>query len=734
MDSQTLGQVVRQLRELAASSQDAELVRAFADRRDTVAFAEVVRRHGPMVLGVCRRVLGNSSDADDAFQATFLVLIRKAATLRHADRLAGWLHQVALRTSRKLRAIRASRRGREHQIVDVPAGESTADFIWRELRPIFDEEVSRLPDRLRLPAVLCFLEGCSKAEASRRLGWPEGTLSGRLQRAREWLRARFTARGLGLSSGALAVALFDAVEAAAVSEVLIESTLQQAMFKPAVSAGIRALADGVTQAMLLSKVKAVAASVLVVGAIGTGTGVLLVPGNESDHLVASEPAKSSPPPKDGPKQKSAIEIEKSEDAKANKADIATVWLAEQRKRLSLRIELLQAEIKRDQDLVSKGVRPQDANREKRLREEIASAEEELKNLDDPRSVAEKLILISRLANLKERLSYEERMVKKGFMSEAQLRETKLEVARAESELVEVTAPKTIDSRRAAMDALIQKMEEIVAKTADAVKKGVAPHQELLNAEQRVLEYKFKLIELDGKATPKSKPVVTAHAIDAMKATIQKLEEIVKQTEAGVNRGIIPVAELLNSQSTLYRYQFELAQMIAEARETAPTNRKENATIEAMRATVKLKEAEFARIEELFKHKVVAQEDVRKLRMETSRSRSELATAEGDHALAVQHREAVVSETETFLKEVQSLFAKKVASSEDVRKARVAVADAKIELMRAGVRKQLADLVLIREEELEATKAMYNAKTGSVEELHKAEKALAEAKLRLAEGR
>src|SRR5438105_5888218 len=156
MDSRTLDLIIGRLRCAAAPTADAQLLRAVAGRKDAAAFAEVVRRHGPMVLGVCRRVLREAADADDAFQATFLVLFRKAGELKQPDRLAGWLHQVAFRTARKLRAIRLVRRGRETELFDVPAGQATAEFIWRELRPIFDEELSRLPDKLRLPAVLCF--------------------------------------------------------------------------------------------------------------------------------------------------------------------------------------------------------------------------------------------------------------------------------------------------------------------------------------------------------------------------------------------------------------------------------------------------------------------------------------------------------------------------------------------------------------------------------------------------
>src|SRR5262245_36001026 len=231
MESHSLRTIVRRLRQAVAPQvtlgvRDTELVRAFAGHGDSLAFEQIILRHGPMVLGVCRRLLRDPADADDAFQATFLVLLRRAGSLREPDRLAGWLHQVARRTARKLRSVRLARAARETELFDVAIGESPAELVWRELRPIFDQELDLLPEKLRLPAVLCFLEGHSKGEAARTLGWPEGTLSARLQQARERLRLRFTARGLTLSAGALAAVLFEGVGSAAVADRLLISTIQ----------------------------------------------------------------------------------------------------------------------------------------------------------------------------------------------------------------------------------------------------------------------------------------------------------------------------------------------------------------------------------------------------------------------------------------------------------------------------------------------------------------------------
>ena len=174
---------------------DAELLGRWAVAADPDALGVIVRRHGGMVLGVCRRVLGHTPDADDAFQATFLVFVRKAGALSRPGQVAGWLHGVALRVARKARADRARRREREVGIValaDTPAPEPPADTA--DLRRVLDEELDRLPDKYRLPIVLCELEGRTLDEAARLLGWPKGTVAGRLSRGRDLLRQRLSRR------------------------------------------------------------------------------------------------------------------------------------------------------------------------------------------------------------------------------------------------------------------------------------------------------------------------------------------------------------------------------------------------------------------------------------------------------------------------------------------------------------------------------------------------------------
>ncbi len=175
---------------------DAELLAAWHARGDRAALEQIIRRHGGMVLAACRRLLGDGPEADDAFQAVFLLLVRKASTLKHPARVAGWLHRVALRVARRARADRARRLGREVSMVEPAAPEPREDT--QELRRVIDDELARLPDRYRLPLILCELEGLTLADAAELLGWPKGSVAGRLSRGRELLKNRLARRHRGL--------------------------------------------------------------------------------------------------------------------------------------------------------------------------------------------------------------------------------------------------------------------------------------------------------------------------------------------------------------------------------------------------------------------------------------------------------------------------------------------------------------------------------------------------------
>ena len=259
----------------AAGLSDAQLLERFATRHDEAAeaaFAALVDRHGPMVLGVCRRVLNDPNDAHDAFQATFLVLVRKAGAVRRSDSLASWLYGVARRVSAHSRASAMRRR------VVEQAAASARPVAWepgQSAREVWDE-VDRLPASLRAAVVLCYLEGLTHEQASARLGWPVGTVRSRLARARDALRSRLTRRGLAPGSALVAVLT---PPASALPSLLVEPTVKAAMLvaaSDAVEAGLvsvsaASLTQGVLRAMLVTKLKASALAALAAGAVATGT-------------------------------------------------------------------------------------------------------------------------------------------------------------------------------------------------------------------------------------------------------------------------------------------------------------------------------------------------------------------------------------------------------------------------------------------------------------------------------
>ena len=205
---------------------DGDLLRQYAERRDETAFAALVRRYGPLVLAVCRRVLGHEQDAEDAFQATFLVLARRACAIREGASMSSWLYRVAYRVARKLQGQQVRREIREREVPKTVTDEATPEWVWRDLRPVLDEEVNRLPLKYRLPVILCYLDGKTNEEAARELAWPIGTVASRLTWARERLRARLTRRGVALSAGSLAGGLTAHACRAAVPVPLTEATVR----------------------------------------------------------------------------------------------------------------------------------------------------------------------------------------------------------------------------------------------------------------------------------------------------------------------------------------------------------------------------------------------------------------------------------------------------------------------------------------------------------------------------
>jgi RNA polymerase sigma factor (sigma-70 family) len=309
--------VIGHMRRLAAVAggvalSDGQLLEAFLARRDEAAFEILVRRHGPMVLGVCRRVLQSGTDADDAFQATFLVLVRKAHTINRPELLASWLYGVAHRTAHKARVMLARRRCRERALGDMDQPEITERTTTCDLRAVLDEEMARLPEKYRVALVLCELEGRSRRHAAQVLGVAEGTLSSRLARGRQLLAALLSRRGVVLSAGAVAAALAHARTDASVSLPLVRSTVRAALAIAAgkavlavVSEPIAALTEGVVKAMAPSKLKILL--VTLVGLTLLGASVFPRPGAaEPGDEARQAQAKPAQPAKVEPRRPSVI--------------------------------------------------------------------------------------------------------------------------------------------------------------------------------------------------------------------------------------------------------------------------------------------------------------------------------------------------------------------------------------------------------------------------------------------
>jgi RNA polymerase sigma factor (sigma-70 family) len=284
---------------------DCQLLQRFTAHQDHAAFAILVQRHGAMVLGVCRRVLHNHHDAEDAFQATFLVLARKASSIRKREALASWLHGVARRTALSAKKVAARRRSHEQRAKIMPLSNPSGDVMWREVQAALDEAIQSLSDKYRSPFILCCLEGQTRAEAARQLGLKEGTVSSRLAQARKQLQQRFARRGITLSAVLGAAALSENVSPAAVPALLANSTIQAASLfaarqvaAPGVLSGKAvALAEGVLKTMLLTKLKTATVLLIVVAVLTTGAAVLT-------HQVLAEESADQPvkEKKEGEKQ------------------------------------------------------------------------------------------------------------------------------------------------------------------------------------------------------------------------------------------------------------------------------------------------------------------------------------------------------------------------------------------------------------------------------------------------
>lgn len=277
-----LGNVVDRIRQWAGGAApagqatDSELLERFVRQQEQAAFAAIVQRHGRVVFNVCLRILQDRHAAEDAFQATFLVLARRAHAIRERGSLASWLYGVAYRVAVRARVQARRRTAQERQAEVTVHDDPSNTAVWSEMRPVLDAEVQRLPDKYRAPLVLCYFEGLSNDEAAAQLRWPSGTVKGRLARARDLLRGRLERRGIALSAVALTTALGSEAVAAAVPEVVARSTLAatsqiiagQALGAGLVSTQAITLCEGVVHSMIATKVKIVAALVVLLGLTG----------------------------------------------------------------------------------------------------------------------------------------------------------------------------------------------------------------------------------------------------------------------------------------------------------------------------------------------------------------------------------------------------------------------------------------------------------------------------------
>lgn len=260
---------------------DAQLLESFVSRHDEAALEALVRRHAPMVWRVCLRILRNHHDAEDAFQATFLVFVRKATSISPRARVGNWLYGVAHQTALNARGSRAKRQVRERKAADMPEPMRREQELWNDLQPVLDQELSLLPDKYRTVIVLCDLEGQTKRAVAQQLGLPEGTVASRVARARTLLAKRLAAKGVRLSGGALAAELSEQAATAGVPPAVLAHTIQAVTRVAAglavtglVSAKVAVLTEGVMKAMLLSKPKIATVMVLLAGVMVVGGGLL----------------------------------------------------------------------------------------------------------------------------------------------------------------------------------------------------------------------------------------------------------------------------------------------------------------------------------------------------------------------------------------------------------------------------------------------------------------------------
>jgi RNA polymerase sigma factor (sigma-70 family) len=676
---------------------DADLLQRFRSTSDAVAFEAIVRRHGPMVLGVCQRLLRNPADADDAFQATFAILIRRAGSLTRPERLAGWLSQVAYRTAKRARAVRQRRTSTQTALPEIPVESPVAEIVWRELRHIFDEEVNRLPDKLRLPVVMCFLEGQTKRAAARSLGWPEGTFSCRLQQARELLQSRLSRRGVTLSAGALALALFEGTASAAVSPALVSSTVQSVSLIAAGSAltgPVAALTQGVLQSMVVTKMKIVAAVILTVGMLGGGTGWVVRNGSgDATSALAAEPTgKPAAPTQPSGKSTDPEILLKAARARAEAEQAENEWLL------------------------------------KRLQQEFVKAQEEVQK-------SHKELLNRRDQLLTQQRELDDQIAKLKLDAVRQANRNTPEVGRdlginltADAQQREIERLKKVVADLEAQNAGLRDQEADQRKRADA-QRDQSRAQEMLakqNVELEAAETQLKLKEakleqikrvlvLDGDATNQKQIDEMKADLDHARAVVAHLRGLLVAQSGGravYDKGATPDVRV--AEAEVKQREAEL-----QAAEAKLQLRKKNH--ERIARLVEAKTVDNALLDEAEANLAVAKAEIAQAHAGLERAKAILDQAhkEADRKVAPNQPAAIdkeIAEIEAKLQQLLKLKDAGIASEAEVDKARIAATEARI-------RSELGILVGLRQREVARAKQLFEAQAIGPDEYKKAVDAL-----------
>jgi RNA polymerase sigma factor (sigma-70 family) len=491
---------------------DAALLQCFVEQRDEEAFAALLARHAPMVLGVCGRMLGNRHDAEDAAQAVFLVLARRASTIRPPHRLASWLYGVARHVAWK--SLRTDARRRRRQLGDSrnairPEPPDPLDELsGRELLAVLDEELDRLPEAYRLAVLLCGVEGLSQEEAARRLGWTPGSVRGRLERGRARLHARLLRRGLSLSA-VLGAAEVGRASAAALPAALGLPTVRAAVAftggagsaVPEISSEVLALAHKGLQAMYLWKWKVALVLLVVSGVTGPGVAWLTRgPGATRPAVAAAEPGKEPP-------------AAKSRAEAIDKARTALQKITEQAR-------------EEDMALTERVVRAR--QRQVELEEQLREAEAQKSSPDAPnptelRLRTEEMQLREEIAVQKERVVAEnEPTIKR---SEAKLEQVRQRLRRFEAERK--------DERAARVHRLIQLRQEMVRLEEDIrlLERERALRRDEADRRRDAAAERVRQLEGIGPAVKEQRPLRSVERkLDALQREVSELRREIQRLQ------------------------------------------------------------------------------------------------------------------------------------------------------------------------------------------------------------